>query len=234
MSKIIVNTIQDTSGNLINLPESVSDGFVKRDANNNLIVSTDSPNELYTKTIYDHSVSGNASAGNFNWTIPDFIKQKDGPTEFYIVSFGAYGSVGLRAYDSTDTAKAFAYQRIHYASAYGYLYNYSDGTNLAYMNSQNGQGSASGYNPPYYTNFFAQCSYVPAAVDGTVARLTMNAQCAYTNSSSYQYYHISSVHYNSDNNDSARILSGDFKTIGVYSSGGYKEGFIKVFCFKED
>jgi len=231
MSKIIVSEIEDTSGNLLKFPASVSDGFATLNASKEIVASSEDPTELYHLTLYDNSTDGSISDTDIDWTIPDFVKQANGPMKIVIVGYGCNGQLKLGV-KSNGSNKNFSFTRAGYSQQYGQNSTSSDASSNPWINYQGPNGSTAGYNPNCYNSFMFDCKYIPPSVGGGTRSCQFAARvCGGGRSSSSSSYQES--YYNH------QFLVGlssnqDIDTLTIRSSGTWSEGFVKVFAFKED
>lgn len=231
MSKIIVSEIEDTSGNLLKFPASVSDGFATLNASKEIVATSVDPTEMYHLTLYDRDKDGSLTSSDIDWTIPNFVKQADGPVKIVIVGYGCNADTRLGA-KINGASQNFSWTRAGYSQAYGQNSSSSDATTGTWINYQGPQGSARGFNPNGYANFMFDCKYIPPSVGGGTRSCEFSARvCGGSrNSSSGQYQESYYAH---------QFLVGlnsgqDIDTLTIYSQGTWFEGFVKVFVFKED
>jgi hypothetical protein len=231
MSNIIVSEIEDTSGNLLKFPASVSDGFATLNASKEIVASSEDPAELYHLTLYDNSIDGSISNTDIDWTIPDFVRQANGPMKIVIVGYGCNGQLKLNA-KRNGVNESFSFTRAGYSSQYGQNSTSSDGTSNPWIHYQSPQGSTAGYNPNSYHNFMFDCKYIPPSVGGGSKSCQFAARvCGGSRSSSSSTYQES---YHNHQFLVGLPSSADIDTLSIRSSGSWFEGFVKVFVFKED
>jgi len=227
MSKINVSKIEDTSGNILTLPESVTDGFVQLDSSGTLTTTANAPSEMYHKTLLDVAEDG-TNINTVSWTIPDFVKESDGPVKIIITGYGSYTNTCLRI-KQNGSYVSFYHNLLRYSPSQGGI-NTSETTSIPYINTGNSSsGNNTGYNIPYYIRFMFECKYIPAAVNNGVGLLSSTGVGAYRASTAESYQNICYQNLLASN-----LTSGDLDELIIYSSGFFQEGFVKVFLFKEN